>query len=180
MTAMFQIDWQSMFVPTASLLEVVMRGSIMYLAMFVLLRVFRRQTGTLGIADLLVIVVIADAAQNGMAGDTHSVTEAVLLVSTIVFWDWIFDWVGFRSTLVERVLQPDKLLLIKNGRMLRRNMKRELITEEELMSQLRQQGIDDINLVESCYLEGNGHFSVIKKSGDNDQASNESGNPTVN
>ena len=65
---MFKIDWQSMFVPTESVLEVIIRGTIMYVGMFALLRIFRRQAGAIGIADLLVIVVIADAAQNGMAG----------------------------------------------------------------------------------------------------------------
>src|SRR5687767_13168218 len=85
---MFDIDWRSMFVPTESVFEVVIRGTIMYLGMFTLLRVFRRQAGSVGIADLLVIVVIADAAQNGMAGDSKSITEALILISTIVLWDW--------------------------------------------------------------------------------------------
>ena len=81
---MFKIDWQSMFVPTESVLEVIIRGTIMYVGMFALLRIFRRQAGAIGIADLLVIVVIADAAQNGMAGESKSITEALLLISTIV------------------------------------------------------------------------------------------------
>ena len=72
----FNIDWRSMFVPTESILEIVIRGTIMYIGMYALLRVFRRQAGTVGIADLLVIVVIADAAQNGMAGDSRSITSS--------------------------------------------------------------------------------------------------------
>src|SRR4029453_13075573 len=103
------IDWIGMFKPTESVLEVVIRGTIMYLGMFVLLRVFRRQSGSVGIADLLVIVVIADAAQNGMAGDSRSITEALLLITTIVLWDWFFDWLGFRSAFFERILQPQPL-----------------------------------------------------------------------
>ena len=58
----------------------------MYVGMFALLRIFRRQAGAVGIADLLVIVVIADAAQNGMAGESKSVTEALLLIATIILW----------------------------------------------------------------------------------------------
>lgn len=68
-----------MFVPQQSVLEVFLRGTIMYLGMFALLRIFRRQAGSLGIADLLVIVVIAYAAQNGMAGDSKSITEALIV-----------------------------------------------------------------------------------------------------
>src|SRR5215216_1760895 len=126
-----------MFVPTESILEVIIRGTIMYLGMFALLRVFRRQAGSVGIADLLVIVVIADAAQNGMAGDSKSITEALLLISTIVLWDWFFDWLGFRSPFWERVLQPPPLLLIENGRVIKKNLDQEFIKEDDLLAQLR-------------------------------------------
>jgi uncharacterized membrane protein YcaP (DUF421 family) len=145
----------------------------MFFAMYTLLRVFRRQSGSVGIADLLVIVVIADAAQNGMAGDSKSVTEAVLLITTIVIWDWFFDWLGFKSTFFSRILEPHGLLLVKNGRMIRRNMEKELISEEDLFSQLRQQGIEEIEDVKQVLLESNGHFSVItKNNGIKKQASN--------
>ena len=150
-----------MFKPTESVLEVVLRGTIMYLGMFVLLRVFRRQSGSVGIADLLVIVVIADAAQNGMAGDSRSITEALLLITTIVLWDWLFDWLGFKSPFWARILQPSPLLLIENGKVIKDNLDKEFINEEELMAQLREQGIGNLDSVKTCYLESNGHFSVL-------------------
>lgn len=158
---LINIDWRSMFVPTESVLEVVLRGTIMYLGMFALLRVFRRQAGSVGIADLLVIVVIADAAQNGMAGDSRSITEALLLITTIVLWDWFFDWLGFRSPFWERILQPSPLLMVENGKIVKANLDQEFINEEELLGQLREQGIGDISRVKKCYLESNGHFSVL-------------------
>lgn len=150
-----------MFLPTESILEVVIRGTIMYLGMFALLRVFRRQAGSVGIADLLVIVVIADAAQNGMAGDSKSITEALILISTIVLWDWFFDWLGFRSPFWGRILQPQPLLLIENGRFIKKNLDQELIREDDLLAQLREQGIEKIDSVRKCFLESNGHFSVL-------------------
>lgn len=162
---LIRIDWQSLFVPTVSLLEIIIRGSIMYLVMFTLLRIFRRQAGSIGIADLLVIVVIADAAQNGMAGDTKSVTESTLLIVTIVLWDYLFDWLGYKSKTIERILEPERLQLIEDGRCLRVNMRKELITAEELARQLREQGIKDVGEVESGYLESDGHFSFIRKDG---------------
>ncbi len=163
MVKFFEIDWQSVFVPTESLLEIFIRGTIMYWIMFALLRIFRRQAGSVGIADLLVIVVIADAAQNGMAGDSKSVTEAVLLISTIVLWDYVFDWLGFRSKLFRRILEPKQLKIIENGRYLRDNMRRELITADEIMTQLRQNDIERVEDVKAGYLESDGHFSFIKK-----------------
>ena len=150
-----------MFVPTESILEVVLRGTIMYFGMFGLLRVFRRQAGSVGIADLLVIVVIADAAQNGMAGDSRSVTEALVLITTIVLWDWSFDYLGFKSPVFRRVLEPEPLLLIESGKILKNHLDDEFISEDELLAQLREQGIDDVSRVRKCYLESNGHFSVL-------------------
>jgi uncharacterized membrane protein YcaP (DUF421 family) len=158
---LINIDWASMFVPKESVLEIVIRGTIMYLGMYTLLRVFRRQSGSVGIADLLVIVVIADAAQNGMAGDSKSITEALILITTIVLWDWFFDWLGYSSRFWRRILDPQPLLLIENGRILRKHLDQELIKEEDLLSQLREQGIEEIGSVRKCYLESNGHFSVL-------------------
>jgi uncharacterized membrane protein YcaP (DUF421 family) len=155
-----------MFVPTESILEIVIRGSIMYVAMFVLLRIFRRQAGTIGIADLLVVVVIADAAQNGMAGDSKSITEAVILIGTIVLWDWIFDWAGFRSSVIGKLVSPEPLLLVQDGRLIRKNLEKEMITEDELMAQLRLQGLEKLESVKKCYLESNGRFSILSESDD--------------
>ena len=169
-----------MFAPNGSILEPVIRGTIMYLGMFALLRVFRRQAGSVSIADLLLIVIIADAAQNGMAGEAKSVTDAMILIGTILFWDYSLDWLGFRSLLMSKVLEPQPLLLIKNGRMLKRNMDKEMITDEELLGQLRLQGIDDLSEVEQCCLEGNGEFSVIKKDGEAKQQGNKKKKGGVN
>ena len=181
MEKIFQIDWQSVFVPAGSLLEVVVRGTIMYLVMFALLRIFRRQAGSVGIADLLVIVVIADAAQNGMAGEAKSVTESILLIVTIVLWDYLLDWLGDKSEFLKRLIEPRELLLIADGKLLRRNMRREMITYDELMSQLRQQGIENVSEVERCYLESNGQFSVITKDKDSDKPKgNDKGTYPVN
>ena len=169
MERLLNIDWNSMFVPTGSILEVAIRGSIMYLGMFALLRVFRRQAGAIGMADLLVIVVIADAAQNGMAGESKSVTEAIVLVAVIVLWDWLFDWLGFRSKFAAKVLEPEPLVLIEDGRVIEKNLDKEMITHEELVSQLRQQGIENISDVKSARLESNGKFGIIKKDPDTNE-----------
>lgn len=171
---LFKVDWQSVFVPTESLLEIFIRGTIMYLVMFALLRIFRRQAGTFSIADLLVVVIIADAAQNGMAGDSKSVTEAVLLIGTIIFWDFFLDWLGFKYKFFERVLEPEKLEVVKDGAYLRQNMRKEMITVSELESQMRQNGIEDVAQVKSAHLESDGHFSFIKKDDDTGQQGSKS------
>lgn len=180
MNALLNVDWQQMFVPNQSVLSMVVRGTIMYLGMFILLRVFRRQAGSVSIADLLLIVIIADAAQNGMAGDAKSLTEALVLIGVIIFWDYVIDWLGFKSDVLSKVLEPQPVLLIKNGRVHHKNMDRELITEDELLGQLRQQGIEHMKEVKQCCLESNGEFSIIRYTAERNPKGNKKGEGAVN
>ena len=69
----------------------------MYLFLFLLFRVVvRRRVGAIGMADILILVIIADAAQNAMSGEYKSVTEGAILVGTIIFWNVAIDWLNFR------------------------------------------------------------------------------------
>jgi uncharacterized membrane protein YcaP (DUF421 family) len=163
MDTLLHIDWKSVFVPTVSLLEIVLRGTVVYLLLFFVLRVLRREAGALGISDLLVVVLIADAAQNAMSSEYKSVTEGAALVGTIIAWDYSLDWLGYRFQALGRLLRPAPLPLVKDGRALRQNLRREMVSMEELMSQLREQGVEHLSEVKKCYLEGDGHVSVIKK-----------------
>jgi uncharacterized membrane protein YcaP (DUF421 family) len=86
MNTLLQIDWESIFMPSLHIGEIILRGTIVYLFLFVLLRILRRGAGAIGISDLLVVVLIADAAQNAMASEYKSITEGLILVTTIVFW----------------------------------------------------------------------------------------------
>jgi uncharacterized membrane protein YcaP (DUF421 family) len=159
---LLQVDWSAVFVPSVPIAEIVLRGTIVYLVLFVFMRfLLKRQTGVIGIADLLVVVLVADAAQNAMASEYRSVTEGAVLVGTIIFWNYALDWLGYRFPAFRRFVRPTPLKLVQNGRMLRRNMEQELITEEELMSQLRQQGVDRLEEVKEAYIEGDGNVSVV-------------------
>jgi uncharacterized membrane protein YcaP (DUF421 family) len=122
----------------------------------------KREAGAVGITDLLVIVLIADAAQNAMAGGYTSVTDGVILVATILFWSNTLNWLGSQYPQLARFIHPPPLMLVENGHMLRQNMRRELITPDELMSELRASGVEDISQVKKMYMEGNGQFSVIR------------------
>jgi uncharacterized membrane protein YcaP (DUF421 family) len=156
------IDWRTMFVPTASVLELVVRASLMYLLILTGFRVFRRDAGSLSVSDLLVVVLIADAAQNGMAGEYKSLTEGGIIVATIFAWNYALDWLGYRSRVVHWLLHPPPLLLIRNGQIQARNLRSQLITKEDLLEQLREQGVDEVATVKKCCLEGDGRLSVIR------------------
>ena len=162
-----EIDWHEIFVPQSPLAGVIVRGTLTYSMLFLILRfLLKRQSGVIGIADLLVVVLIADAAQNAMASEYKSITEGALLVLTIVFWNYFLDWLGYRFPIFQRFVRPPPLKLIENGRMLRQNMRQEMITPEELNSQLRQQGIESCDEVKEAFIEGDGRVSIIKKKED--------------
>ena len=156
------IDWRTMLVPSGSLLELVVRASAMYLLILAGFRLFRREAGSLSVSDLLVVVLIADAAQNGMAGEYKSLTEGAIVVLTIFAWNYLLDWLAYRSRFAHWLLHPPSLLLIRNGKVLYRNLRSELITKEDLLEQLRQQGVEEIGRVKKCFLESDGKMSVIR------------------
>ncbi len=159
----WRIDWAGIFTPENSLGELFVRATIMYFVIFVLLRlVLKRQAGGIGTNDVLVIVLLAEVAGNGFAAEYKSVVEGAVLVGTVLFWSYALDWAGYQFPAVERVLRAPTLVLVENGKMVRKNMKAELITKEELMAQLREKGIEDCALVKKACMEADGMISVIK------------------
>jgi uncharacterized membrane protein YcaP (DUF421 family) len=145
-------------------LELIVRGTAMYWFLFVIFRlILRRDVGSIGIADMLLLVLIADAAQNAMSSEYKSVGDGFVLVGTLVFWNVLVDYLCYRFPTIERLMSGTKLCLIRDGQMLRRNMRREFITPEDLMSQLRQNDVADIKEVHRAYLEIDGNISVLKK-----------------
>lgn len=158
------VDFRELFVPTMPLLEIFLRGTIMYLGLFLLLRIIlKRETGSLNISDLLMVVLLSEAASNGIGGNYKSVTDGLLLVLVIIFWNLVLDWAGYRFPHLTRLLNPPPLKLVENGQMLLRNMRKEFITEEELKSALRENGLEEITEVHVAYMESDGRISVIPK-----------------
>ncbi|CAM4019123.1 DUF421 domain-containing protein [Bordetella muralis] len=159
-----QPDWTTMFSLSMSPLEIIIRGSMMYWFIFLLLRMAgRRDVGSVGIADMLVLVLIADAAQNGMAGQYESITDGMILVATIIGWTVAIDRLAYYVKPIGRLLTADRVCLVQDGQIRTRNLRKEFITKDELLSELRQQGVDDVNEVHRAYIEADGNISVIKR-----------------
>ena len=162
---MFEIDWQALFVPSGSLAEIFIRGTVIYLLLFAALRFLPRRTaGALAPSDILVLVIIADAVQNAMAGEYHSITEGVLLAATIFGWATFIDWLDYRFPRWH-IGSAREVQVIRDGEILWNNLEREQVSEEELMSELRQQGLDSTRDVIAAFIEGDGHFSILKRGG---------------
>ena len=165
MVAWMDIDWEKLFTFTLPVMEIIVRGSVFYWFLFALFRfIVRRDVGSVGIADILILVIVADASQNAMAGEYTSVADGMVLVATLIGWNVFLDWLSFRSKRFRRFAEPPPLLLVENGHFHRRNMRREFISEDELLSMLHKEGIDNPQQVKAARLEADGQLSVIKKS----------------
>lgn len=163
MEAFTSVDWDGLFGLSLPLTEILIRGTAMYWFLLVLFRfVIRRDVGSVGIADMLVLVIVADAAQNGMSGEYTSITDGMVLVSILIGWNVLLDWLSFRYPAIQKLAQPRPLPLVQSGRMIKHNMRRELITEAELWGKLHEHGIESMEEVKTAYMESDGQISVIR------------------
>ena len=143
--------------------ELILRGTLIYWLLFLLFRlVLRRDVGSIAIADILVLVLIADASQNAMSGGYETVADGAVLIGTIAAWNWLFDFLTYRFPAVRRLIQAKPLRLIENGKLLRRNLRKEMITQEELMAALRREGVEQIDQVKLATMESDGEITVVR------------------
>ncbi len=160
------LDLGDLFTYSMSPLELVVRGSLVYWFLFAIFRfILRRDVGSMGVGDFLFVVLLGDAAQNGMIGDATSPIDAMTLIGTLVAWNLLIDWATYRFPVVERLMAPPRRCLVRDGRVDRRTMRREFITQEELMAQVRSHGLEDLAQVKRAYLESDGDMSIIQRDG---------------
>ena len=154
----------SVFKMTMPIVELFIRGSVMFWFLVLVFRVvLRRDVGSMGMTDFLFVVLLGDAAQNGMIGDASSATDAVVLISTLVFWNVAIDWATWRWPSLEKLFAARRLTLVRNGKRNRRNMRREFISDAELMSKVREEGLEDLSKIKAMYLESDGEISLIRR-----------------
>jgi uncharacterized membrane protein YcaP (DUF421 family) len=160
------LDLHELFRLDVGAIELVVRVSVIYLSLLLAMRlVARREMGAFEAPELLMIILIADGVTTAMTGEYTSVTGGLIVGGTLIGWNFLLDWLTFRVPAVERLLRPPPLKLVEGGRVLRRNLRREMITLDELHSHLRQQGIEDVAEVKSAFMEPDGELSVVKRDG---------------
>jgi uncharacterized membrane protein YcaP (DUF421 family) len=156
-------DWLSILSLDTPLLELVARGTVLYFGILFMTRLMPRRTGgELAMMDLIFVLLIAEAAAHAM-GEYTSVADGIVMVATFMGWNYLINALSYRVPFIERLVSSPPLQVIKDGKLLRRNMRREFLTEEELMSHLREEGIGDVKEVKSAQIEGDGKISVIAK-----------------
>jgi len=157
-------NWEQMFVPDLSIAETFLRASAVYLALLILFRlVLKRQTGSIGLPDVLLVVLVSECVSASLSAEAKSIPNGLIAVFALLFWNYILDWLAFRWSWLGRRLMPEPLQLIQDGRRLRDNMAAEDVTDDELMAQLRMNGLDDIGQVKSAFIESEGMISVVPR-----------------
>lgn len=149
---------------TMPLWEIALRGTVVYLVLVLLVRLVpKRNAGHISPNDLLTLIVVGGMATDGIMGGSTSVGEILLQVAVVLFWGYLLDKLEFHVPALQRLLRHAETPLIEDGRLNHRNMRRELVTHDELMAVLRKEGIESVSMVKSARLEADGEISVIRK-----------------
>jgi uncharacterized membrane protein YcaP (DUF421 family) len=144
--------------------EIFLRGSIVYWFLFFIFRlILRRGMVNVGISDFLFVVIVADASQNAMSGDAKSVADGLVLISVLVLWDVLIDWLSYRSPWIRKLFTSPPLILVRNGVLQTQAMRKEFITRDEVFTKLREERIEHLADVKQMQLESDGQLSIIQR-----------------
>ena len=145
-------------------MDIALRAAFLYAFVVFLMRVMgRRELSSLSPLDLVLLIVLGDAIQQGMTQDDYSVTGAVIAVSTIAVVQVGISYLSFRSRRARRVLEGEPVIIIEDGKLIERNLRRERLTEDEIAEKMRTQQIASVEDVEWGILESSGNMSFIPK-----------------
>lgn len=150
-----------MFQPELPVWELILRGTILYLGLLFLMRLLPRRTGgELEVMDLVFILLITEAASHSL-GDYDTLTDGFIMIGTLLFWSYLINVLSYHSPLIKKIVSSPPLQVIRDGKPLLRNMRKELLTVDELKAHLRNEGIEDIKKVKTACIESDGTLSVI-------------------
>lgn len=146
-------------------MDLVIRAAVVFVVIWIITRVAgRRELSTMQPIDVILLVVIGDMVQQGVTQGDTSVTGAMLVIFTFTLLTVAFSYVSFRIPKLRPVMEGEPLLLVEDGKVLARNLRRERITEDELAAEARQQQIADLADVRFAVLETSGRISFIPRS----------------
>lgn len=147
-------------------MDLVLRAAAVFCFLFVLTRVIgKRELGTLQPFDLMLLIVLGDALQQGMTQDDYSVTGALLIVGTFAILQVFLSWVSYRFPRSRPVLEGEPVIVLQDGEPILRNLRRERLTIEDLTEGARKQGIPHLADLRFIVLETDGTLSFLQKSG---------------
>jgi uncharacterized membrane protein YcaP (DUF421 family) len=161
----------SMFHLPVPLLEKVLRPILVYVFLIGFLRLFgKRELAQLNPFDLVVLLSLSNTVQNAIIGEDNSVSGGIIGAFSLLAINWIVVRILYRLPKVNEALEGDETVLIRQGKVDKDALKKETLTEIELLSVLHKQGLDDFSEVEKCVLEPNGTFYVEARKPSTEQA----------
>jgi uncharacterized membrane protein YcaP (DUF421 family) len=147
-------------------MDLVFRALVLFGGVMLLLRVVgRRELATMEPIDFILLVVLGDAIQQGLTQDDYSVTGALIVIFTIGVLQVSFAYLSFRSSRVRTVMEGEPLVLIEDGNLIDRNLRRARIAREELAEEARLSQVTALSDVAWAVLETSGKISIIPKNG---------------
>ncbi len=147
-------------------MDIVLRAIVLYAFIVLVMRIIgRRELSSMSPFDLILLIILGDAIQQGLTQDDYSVTGAVIAVSTIATLQVFTSYLSYRSDKARKVLEGQPIVLVDHGKLVDENLRRERMTEDEVAEEMRSQQIGSLDEVEWAILESNGSLSFIKKSG---------------
>lgn len=158
------MDWSVVFEPSTSVIEMMIRGAVIYLGVFIMMRIAgRRESGELNTTDLILVVLISEAASVGIGGEAHSIIDSLVVIGTIIVLNTALDAASYRWTWAARILKPKPRPLIVDGVLNRATARSEMLTRSEIDSQLRKAGVESVAQVRQAYVEPDGTISIISR-----------------
>jgi len=148
-------------------MDIVLRTILVFGVLLVLTRVIgRRELSSLQPFDLILLIILGDAVQQGLTQDDYSLTGAFLVIFTFAVLQVFVSWVGYKFPRARPVLEGQPIVIVQDGDVIERNLKRERLTVDEIAEEARCNGIAHLAEVRWAVLETNGKISFIKKSPD--------------
>ncbi len=158
------MDLSTVLFPQIPWIEKLMRPIVVYAAIVVVIHVAgKRELAQVNSFDLVVLLLISNVVQNATIGDDNSILGGIAGAIALVAANYVVVRFLFNRAGIDRLLEGQPALLIRDGQLIRENLDRELITEDELLAALRRQGVADPSEVEQAMLETGGAISVIQK-----------------
>jgi uncharacterized membrane protein YcaP (DUF421 family) len=145
-------------------MDIAIRSIVLYVFILVVTRVIgRRELSSISPFDLILLIVLGDAIQQGLTQDDYSVTGAIIAVSTLASMQVLTSYVGYRSQRARKVLEGLPIVMVEDGKLVEHNVKRERMTADEIAEEMRIQQIASFDELQWAILESNGSLSFIKK-----------------
>ena len=158
---------QDLFQLSAPWWHFVLRACAIYVLVMVLVRVSgKRAVGQFTPFDLVLLILIGNAVQNGINGGDDSLTGAAIMATTLIALNYGIAFVTSRNRKVEKFVEGVLVVLARNGKLFDHVLCRELVSREDFREALRMNGVEDVSEVELALLETNGSISVVKKRDD--------------